>query len=188
MPPPDLERATAARLRTAQIITAALIAGQVFFLAIVLGLLRSRDRLAPAGDPVVSLVLLAFAGVIVVAFFAVPRLMLTSWRRQIARGAWPFPQVFDAFTGAPGGAALEDPTLRWWNLFQTHHLIRCALLEGGAFMELIAYLLQGQVYSLAAALGFLAGILVLFPTRVKVESWIRTQQDAVEALKGGIMP
>jgi hypothetical protein len=184
---PELEQAIAVRLRTAKIITGALIAGQVVFLAVVVWLRLSGNR-PPAAQLVVSLTGLAFAGVILVAFFAVPNLVLASWRRQIARGVWPVQQASRRFPAGPSAAAPDDPALRWWDLYQTHHIIRCALLEGAGFFQLIAYLLEGQIFSLATAVALIAGIALLFPTREKVEDWIRTQKDAVEALKGGMIP
>lgn len=63
--------------------------------------------------------------------------------------------------------------------FQTGLIVGLALVEGAAFLNLVAYLIEGQVYSLGMAAILLALMLIRFPTTAGVSDWIeqRTRQQ-----------
>ena len=44
-------------------------------------------------------------------------------------------------------------------VYQSKTILGAAILEGGAFANLVAYLLEGQVYSIVLAVLFMLGIL-----------------------------
>ena len=62
-------------------------------------------------------------------------------------------------------------------------IVGLALLEGSAFMALLAYLLEGQTWVLGLAAGVLALMAVRFPTRASVLAWLERQADALAALR-----
>ncbi len=181
------------RLRTMRIIHLALVTGCLFFAGIAI-YVRSQPGAAVPEQPVVGFTGLAFAAVMGVMAFVVPPLIAANWRQKIARGidtlstTRPPRSVLEQ--GGPVAApAREDGpperSARWWGLYQMHLIITAALLEGVIFMQLIAYLLEGSTWSLGIAGLFIAALVLLFPTRERIERWIRTQQDLVEQAKRG---
>lgn len=64
--------------------------------------------------------------------------------------------------------------------FQTRLIVRAALLEGAAFFNLIAFMIERQTWSFGIA-GALAAInLSTFPSRDSVLYWIRQQLELME--------
>ena len=57
--------------------------------------------------------------------------------------------------------------------YQTTLIIALALLEGGAFFNLIAYLLHGRAFSLATAGLLVVFLLMQFPTTGRVSDWLQ---------------
>ena len=51
---------------------------------------------------------------------------------------------------------------------------------GTIFFETIAYFVEGTEWALGVAALFLAALALLFPTRERVERWIRAQQELVD--------
>ncbi len=65
-------------------------------------------------------------------------------------------------------------------IYQTQMIIGMALLEGGAFLGLVAYIAQKHVFALGVA-GVLAAVMAAtFPARMRVEGWMRRQLDMAE--------
>ena len=93
--------------------------------------------------------------------------VIASGRKQIARR--------ERQAGAAG-----DDTVRLAGLYQISMIIRLALLEGATFFQLIIFHLEGLQVSLVLAIVLLAGIILLFPTRSRVESWIDKQQEKLD--------
>lgn len=56
--------------------------------------------------------------------------------------------------------------------YQTSLIIGLALYEGAAFFNLVAYMLEGQMYSLAVAVVLIAAIVMSLPTVGGVQDWI----------------
>lgn len=64
--------------------------------------------------------------------------------------------------------------------YQTTLIIGAALFEGPAFLNVMAYMLEGQAFSLAIAAVLLVFILLLFPTASRVEEWIENHRRREE--------
>jgi hypothetical protein len=115
---------------------------------------------------------IVFAAVLGLAHRAVPGLVVAGWRTQLARGESP--AALKPLQQAGGDAAL------WYGLYQIQLIVGDAMLEGATFLQLIAYLLEGQPWSLAVA-GLLVALLLLrTPVRTRVERWVERQQALVE--------
>lgn len=140
------------RLRPMQIISLALPAGVVLFALVAVVLLGSL-RQPPAG-PLISLLGAGFAAMMVVARFVLPNLLFR-------------PQV-------PEGETLDVDSA--CNIYQTRLIVALALLEGAAFFNLVALILEHHWWSLAIAGGLVLLMLGDFPTRTRIQHWIETQR------------
>src|SRR6516165_4378201 len=122
-----------------QNVAAPLLIGPVFLFFIAL-LVRSQSSAASPAMPIISYVGVAFAVVDVIVFFTIPRLVGVAASRKAAREAGP--------EDAPDG---QDAFL--CGIFQTRLIIGYAMLEGAAFLQGIAYIVEGQLFSLALGLA-----------------------------------
>lgn len=57
-------------------------------------------------------------------------------------------------------------------VFQVKTIITCAIIEGAAFFNLVAYYVEGHKVSLFTGAAFIALILVQVPTQHRITSWI----------------
>lgn len=153
--PPNTENV----VRVAQIIAGALVLGVLMFAGVAVAISIGKPA---AARPVVTYVALVVAGMMIVARYFVPKSMASAQRRQAA----------DAGTR---GDAEEWTALGM--VYQTKTIVAFALLEGAAFLCLIAYTLEAQWVALA-----MAGVLLLlmaagFPTRGQFETWAEGQRQ-----------
>ena len=149
---PESTTVSDARLLPMQIIALALPAGVVLFALVAVVLLGSL-RQPPAG-PLVSLLGAGFAAMMMVAHFVLPNLLFR-------------PRV-------PSGETLDVDSA--CNIYQTRLIVALALLEGAAFFNLVALVLEHQWWSLAIAGGLVLIMLGDFPTRTRIQHWIETQR------------
>lgn len=152
MNPADLS-SLEANVRTLRIIAAALIAGVVTFAVVAVGVLGPQPANRPADPnalPVVTLV----AGFVLLSNAGMALLL----PRQLAEGQ------LRQLTKTPRTDESADETPRLFGIIQTMHIIRLALLEGAAFLGLIAYLVEGRPAALAVPGVCLVLMLVNFPT------------------------
>jgi hypothetical protein len=65
---------------------------------------------------------------------------------------------------------------KWMRIFSSLTITGAALLEGGAFMFFIAYMLEGEWWTLAGGVA-MVGLMFAwhFPTEGKVTAWIEEQ-------------
>lgn len=56
-------------------------------------------------------------------------------------------------------------------------LMRYALCEGAAFVNIVAYIVAGQWWSLAVAGLMWLVMVAMFPTQTKVEDWLENRQE-----------
>ena len=127
-----------------------------------------------AGQPMITYLA---AGVAVMSFAAsliVPQVMAGPVRQSIAAGS------------APSGASLPEEigdVGRLGALYQTRVILAGALLDGAAFFNTIAYLLEGQVLSLLVTIALILAILSQFPTASRVENWVVNQREIIEQVR-----
>ena len=162
----DDEAVIGPRVRTMQIILAALVMGVLLFLVVAVALRAGGQVPAPPNDVLLPIAL-GFAALAAVVSVIVPRQIVAGGRRMIARGSSP--------AGTPTPAAGD--TERLCGLYQTQLIVSAALLEGPAFFLLIVYLLQGDVLALAMVGVLLAAMAAKFPTRGRVERFLSEQHD-----------
>ncbi len=135
--------------RTTQIITGAMVGGVVTFAAIVV--LALGALIDASNGLFISGAGAVFAGVAFVLHLVIPPLI-----------------------AARQGRGADNQQLYGVYLMKT--IIGLALLEGAAFFNLIACLVEHNWWSLAVAGGLVFWMLAMFPTRTKIEHWAETQQ------------
>jgi hypothetical protein len=168
----------AGRLMTMRIIHGALLAGSAAFAGLAI-YIRSRGDQPIAEPPIISYVGVIFAATTLIAFLVVPNIMAANFRTCVAAGLNPLPVSYTR-GGRPAQPQILEGNALWWALYQIRLIVMAALLEGTIFLQLIAYLLEGIGWSLGLALLFWLSLALLFPTRERVETWARTQQNLVE--------
>jgi hypothetical protein len=151
-----------------RIILGALCVGVVSMAAVVIWQRQVAPQPPPAGVPVLTFAALGFAAFTAVGSTVIPLFLQAAWRRQVRQQHGP---------GATGPAPALGPDADWWARYQTRLLLQAAPLEGAAFFQLIACLIEGLPVSLAVAGGLLTCLLMLFPTRAGVERWVEAQRD-----------
>ena len=62
-----------------------------------------------------------------------------------------------------------------YGVYQTRMIVGCAMLEGAAFLNIIAFLMAGQIWTLGIVGLLLALMALMFPTIDKVDSWADEQ-------------
>jgi hypothetical protein len=163
----DFDAALDQRIRTMRIIIFALVNGVVIFMIIAI-LQRASGHFGEPRDTVlISSIALAVGVGLFVANLVVPNLVAAGARRQIARGQSPL--VTPSPIPGDVGALVA--------VFQTRLILAAALLEGGSFFLLIAYLIEGQIYTLLGAIVLVVFLALRFPTRTGVERWLEEQQE-----------
>ena len=140
------------RIKTMQVLIGMLAMGVTFFLCISLFL---------AGGPkswdlsqTLPLIGVIFSGMTIAGWIAFPLLV----------GLQPIDSSQDI--GQANVAAFMK--------LQTQSIIRAALVEGGAFLNLVLYFVEGNGFNLLAALIGLFFLLQLFPTESKIVSKIES--------------
>ena len=166
-----------ATVRTLQIIAMALAAGVFTFGLVVF--LRPGGGLKPL-DPqaIISIVMAVISLSLIPSRFIVPAAILRSGRQRIARGSEPVVTRRSAETHMP-----DSEQAKLLMLLHTTTIVGAALLEGAAFANLTAFMLEGQVYSLVFAALMLLGIVLAIPTRNRVDAWLDAQTRRVQEVR-----
>ncbi len=144
-------------VRGMQIITASLMMGVMAFMGVALVMNEGELRSEP---DLVSWVGIGFATIAFVAHVVVPTMMR---REQIAQ--------LD-----PQEVRNADSDTKYRLLipiYRSTHIIACALLEGAAFFNLIAYQTEAFMGALGVAMFLALSIGARFPTEPRIRSWIR---------------
>lgn len=159
----------AVTVRTAQIILAALVMGVVMFGVVVLFGMPGGQA---AQGSALTLLAVCFAGVDLVLCLLVPNLIAAVHRRKLAAGTWQ---------AAPSRGPVPDTDAgKLAMIYQVKMIIGAAMLEGGCFLALFAYMLERHLPSLVMAAVLLVALLAQFPTYGRVEAWIEEQLRRVE--------
>jgi hypothetical protein len=151
------------RLLTMRIIHGSLCLGAAVVLAIALWV-RSQGNQQTPEVPIVSYTGLVMLACCLAAALFVTRSIDVSARKMVGPPA----------SGSPEHR--RDNALRWWGVYQTRMIVRDALVEGPTFMLAIAYLLEGQTWTLGVTVGLIVLLLLLTPTRSGVDAWVARQQ------------
>jgi hypothetical protein len=170
------ELVPAGRLRTMQIIAAALPLAVFIFLSIALCIVQfQRDGQGlgqVGGQPIVSLLALGTLAFMALVSLILPNTMVRQGLRRIAQRAFQAPSGLEASPTADVDMVM--------GLRQSTLIVSLALIEGPAFLGCIAYLLEGRVFVLGVV-GLAIGLmLVRFPTQASVRAWMRQQLDWLE--------
>jgi hypothetical protein len=156
----------APRVRTMQIIAAALMAGVVMFLGIVAVLILSGQHVGAANPiPVMSILPFVMLAGCLIAMVIVGRNMQTVGLQKIAH-------VDD-----------DSDLMQLLGLKQTILIVTLALFEGPALFGCIALLLERQFYVVAVPLTSLVGMALNFPTEGGVRNWLETNARRVLELR-----
>jgi len=149
---------------TTRIIVGAL-ASSVLLFGVFVVVTQGVDLQAPLGLlTIVSIVSGVGAGV---SSLVVPPIMATAQMRQMVEQAGP--------TGheQPDAELRRQHANQFASAFQSKILVGSALLEGAAFLALVALMLEHHVASLIVAAVMLAGILSHLPTVGGAQDWVR---------------
>jgi hypothetical protein len=156
---------------TLQVFVAALVAGHLFFLAIVLLVVGVANH--PPG--LFTAMAAALTCAILIARAVVPRVLVAAARRQILAG------TFRVSGGGRGQrVAAGDDAHCLLAVFQQKTIVGAAMLEGCAFFATIAYHVEGSLPSLGLAVALLLGVAAHFPTQARVTDWVGRQLELLE--------
>jgi hypothetical protein len=172
----ESDTALSLRIFVMRILIFALVSGIVIFLAITVFLRLNNPRQPPNPNvPLISFLALGNAFANLLTYAIVPGLATTAGRRRIVRGpGWADP------------SARASDRIQLCALYQTRMIVGAAILEGAAFFLLIAYLLEGQVICLAAAVLFAALIAAKFPTQTGIANWMDKQAYLLDQERMGM--
>ncbi|MEZ6115277.1 MAG: hypothetical protein R3C28_01690 [Pirellulaceae bacterium] len=110
---------------------------------------------------------LAFAFVIIVLHLIVPSFVSATNIKQLDR---------EAFLAL----AADQQDERLSVIYQTSKIIAGALLEGGAFFNLIAFLTEGGAINLLMAGVLLLNLILGFPTPKRIDHWLEDQKSLIQ--------
>jgi hypothetical protein len=137
-----------------QIIAIALVMGVVVFGLVAVFMLGALEQ--PAGGFIVSLIAAVFASGAFVMHLVVPNMMAPS----------------------PRGDVPAADELTCYQQYQARTIIGLAILEGAAFFNIIATIVEHNWWSLAIAGCLVFWMLAMFPTRTRVKHWVEAQRFA----------
>jgi len=163
--------------RVMQIIVAALILGVLFFFAIVVGLHAGGERPGAGQQVLITYVgVLAALGAVAMSM-VIPGLIASQMRQAVVSGHPP------RWQSNVGNAAEIGDAGPLAAVYQTRMIIRCSLLEGAAFVNLVAYMLERQSLSVGIVVVLLALLAVQLPTRSRVVDWVESELNVIKGLR-----
>ncbi len=160
-----------------RIIVIALISGVVIFMGVVAAIKRGQP---PAGGPFLAYILAATAIPILFVRLIIPSLMVKNGCRQLAGSVWAPPDLAGQATaglsaGTPEWETAEQDKIKLAELFQRKTIMGAAMCEGAALMNVAAFMLERQLFSLLVVGAFVLGIAFDFPTRDRLQNWMDHQ-------------
>jgi len=164
--------------RNMQIIVGALAGGVLSLFGVVLALGQRQPGLLLDGQLLTYMsVVAAFLGP--VAAIIIPGIVLGHHRQTMVAGK---PSLQAGSIGGPPLPAADQELAPILASYQTALIIRSAILEGGAFFCLVAYLFERQTPALVAAGILFVFLLVGFPTQSKVEDAVQNERTTIDQL------
>jgi hypothetical protein len=168
--------------RTLQIIVAALAIGVVTFFIVVLLIVKGEGQNAGGGAASPLITYIALGAAVAAAFLAltIPNMISARQRMEIASGkAGLRSQMSQMLPLKPEFRELAPLVA----IYHARVIIFGALLEGAAFFNLIAYMIEHQMLSLVVAGCLLLMMLSQFPTPSRFENWIESEQRTIDELR-----
>jgi hypothetical protein len=126
----------------------------------------------PQPQPLLPLLGVGLAALQIVLAVVAPQIIGAQHRKAILEGR---PVASGQAPAGDVGSLLSS--------LQVRRIIAAALLEGAGFFNVFAYSQYRQIYSLAAAVAMIAGILTLFPLRPFVEQWLERELRTLRELR-----
>lgn len=157
------------RLMAMRIIVSALLGGLAIFAGVAVAYRYTGHPAAPA-LMVLTYVSIVFTGVLTLCSAVVPAI----WAATARRGLLATPATDESGSPAPIAAS------KWYEIYQSQLIISAALLEGPAFLALIAFLIEGSPASLGLALFLFIMLALKMPSGPRIERWISNQQQLLE--------
>ncbi len=178
---PDPDQVVPLLVRFLKILVLAMTLGTAMFLGVVVVMQTAGGGMAARseGMPLLSYIALGFAGTSLVVRMIAPNLIIANARRRIVAGTWTPPSnqiagVDTARLDATGDAGKLIPAL----VIQT--VVGAAVIEGATVIAIVAYLLEGQVWTAAVAGALIVILAFQIPTEFKVRGWIENQLRQLE--------
>ncbi len=155
-----------ASVRRLQIIAAALIMGVLMFLGVVLVATAGKFD----GQPeMITMIAAGFAFLMLVNHFVIPPIIVKAQLKQaIAAGMHQKPD--------------EERTQECFGIYQTQMIVGFALLEGAAFFNLVAMMVEHCAASIAVVTLLLLWMVAKFPTRDKVSFWVQDKLRELQSM------
>ncbi len=179
--PAEVRRALHQHIRSIQIIVAALVVGCLSFLGIVVFVIDAPAQPVGAGDGlVITLAAVGMAAVNVALRFFLPTAIANAARRKISRGTWKLPAAQPASPKLRDFLETTGDAGKLMLVLMARTLLATALLEGAAFLAIIAYMVEGPLFALALAIGLVVGVACHFPSRSSVIRWIASQLKLID--------
>jgi hypothetical protein len=163
MQPPDQPADKSALLRSIQIIAGAMIVGVLAGAGVTLLILGGESMFETTG------VVASLAGALSLLAVVVCAVVPLNVR-------------------SPQGAPDSSRELSLYTAYQTRMIARYGILEGAAFVNIVAAIMEQQAYSLAIV-GLIALVmLAMFPTRGRLERFVKTQTELSQLPHGNEGP
>lgn len=146
-------------VRGMQIIAAAMMAGVLSFFGVVL-VTTQGEILGTQAPELITILAAGFGVIAIVNHFVIPRIIAGSQLKQIV---------------SKGLSELDETTKsnQVCGIYRSGLIVALAMLEGAAFFNLIALMIEKSVVSLGVAILLLGFMVLRFPTRDKVSFWVQ---------------
>ncbi|MDB5338311.1 MAG: hypothetical protein JWN70_3930 [Planctomycetaceae bacterium] len=147
-------------VRTMQIICGALMMGVISF-AVVAVIVRSGKAANGQAEAsvIVAYIAAGFAALCIAVRVVVPPQTVKAGISQLVKVRRP-----DELT-----------RLDLYQIYQSQMIVACAVLEGAGFFNLIAFIIAGQIWTLAIVVALVALMASVFPTLERVDNWADEQ-------------
>ena len=151
-------------VRTLQIIVFAMATG----LAIFAGVAFSIGEQNTDNPPTMSYVAAVVAAGMFLARFVIGPSVVAAQRRQIPREGW-------------SGLDSAGRFSKLFPVLQTKTIVENAIVEAAGFLAGVAYLVEGQIWTLVILAACAVIILMSVPTLGRIEEWIDDQTQIIES-------
>jgi hypothetical protein len=169
----------AVRVRTIQIIAAALLFGVLMLAAVSIAVVQTSGPMGHRDAdalPIVSLVALVMLATNLPLSLILPNVLMRNAVQRVAAGSWSVPPGVD-----PGVLATDEARLLAAR--QTVMIVGTALLEAVGLAAGIAYLVEGQAFAMIAVVVPVLVMIAQFPTREGMRTWLERHLALVAELR-----